>query len=283
MSAELFDSRRCELGEGAFWHPEREQAFWFDIHGRRLLSRDGDRELSWQFGEKPSAAGWIDRDRLLIATETGLARFDLGDGSLGQVVAIEADQPGNRSNDGRADPFGGFWIGTMAHDAGRGKGAIYRYYRGELRKLRANMSIPNAICFSPDGRKVYFADTAEQKVWSQALDDQGWPLAEPRIFLDLAGSDQNPDGAVTDDQGRFWNARWGSGTVTCHAPDDGRLLQRIDLPAAQVSCPAFIGAALDRMMVTSAAENLNGPQDGRTWLVVPANARGRPEPPVLIR
>lgn len=281
MTASLFDPRICELGEGAFWHPEREQAFWFDILGRRLLSRHDGQSLEWRFDEKASAMGWIDRDRVLIATETALILFDLRGGGRELLAPLEADRPDTRSNDGRADPMGGFWIGTMAHDARTGKGAIYRWYRGELRQLRARVSIPNAICFSPDGRLAYFADTALQTVWSQELDDQGWPAAEATVFLDLTGTDEHPDGAVTDTQGRFWNARWGSGAVVCHAPD-GHVLHRLHLPPAQTTCPAFIGGNLDRLMVTSAAENLNGAQDGTTWLLEPKGARGRPEPRVIL-
>ena len=109
------------------------------------------------------------------------------------------------------------------------------------------------------------------------------------MFLDLTGTDEHPDGAVTDTQGRFWNARWGSGAVVCHAPD-GHVLHRLHLPPAQASCPAFIGPALDRLLVTSAAEGLAtdplapdpGRQDGSTWLLDPEGARGRPEPRVLL-
>ena len=281
MTASLFDPRICELGEGAFWHPEREQAFWFDIHGRRLLSRHDGQALEWRLDEKASAMGWIDRDRVLIATETALILFDLRGGGRELLAPLEADRPDTRSNDGRADPMGGFWIGTMAHDARTGKGAIYRWYRGELRQLRAGVSIPNAICFSPDGRLAYFADTALQTVWSQELDDQGWPAAEATVFLDLTGTDEHPDGAVTDTQGRFWNARWGSGAVVCHAPD-GHVLHRLKLPPAQTTCPAFIGSNLDRLMVTSAAENLHGAHDGTIWLLEPKGARGRPEPRVIL-
>lgn len=121
MTATLFDPRICELGEGAFWHPERGQPFWFDIHGRRLLSRLDGQELEWRFDEKASAMGWIDRDRVLVATETALRCLDLSDGALTLVAPLEADRPDTRSNDGRADPMGGFWIGTMAHDAARAK------------------------------------------------------------------------------------------------------------------------------------------------------------------
>jgi sugar lactone lactonase YvrE len=279
MSAEVFDPRICELGEGAFWHPARAQPFWFDIPRRRLLSQRDGTALEWQFDEMVSACGWIDHDRLLIASETALLRFDLRDGKAERIVALEAERAENRSNDGRADPQGGFWIGTMSRRADPGQGAIYRYFRGELRRIRGEVSIPNAICFAPDGRLAYFADTAAQMVWAQDLDPQGWPMGEARVFLDLSGTDQFPDGAVTDSQGRFWNARWGSGTVVCHAPD-GRLLHRLTLPASQPSCPCFAGHELSQLIVTSAAEGLNGPQQGCTWILTPGTARGRPEPRV---
>lgn len=280
MTARVFDPRICELGEGAFWHPERAQPFWFDILGRRLMSQLDGAALAWAFDEMVSACGWIDRDHLLIASETALLRFDLRDGATEPLVALEPDRPGNRSNDGRADPQGGFWIGTMSRTAEAGQGAIYRWHRGELRQIRAGMSIPNAICFAPDGRLAYFADTAAQTVWTQDLDAEGWPTGDARVFLDLAGTDQFPDGAVTDAQGRFWNARWGSGSVACHAPD-GRLLRRLTLPASQPSCPCFAGRDLSRLIVTSAAEGRHGAQDGRTWELDPGEARGRPEPRVL--
>ncbi|WP_134678668.1 SMP-30/gluconolactonase/LRE family protein [Paracoccus ravus] len=280
MKYTLFDPRACILGEGAFWHPERQQAFWFDILGRRMLSRKDGRELEWRFDERVSAAGWIDHDSLIIASETALFRFDLRTAAREDLVALEADRPETRSNDGRADPQGGFWIGTMAIDASPGKGAIYRYYKGELRQLYAPISISNAICFSPDGKRAYFSDTAEQLVWEQDLDAQGWPQGEKRVFLDFRGTEEYPDGAVTDAKGNFWNARWGTGRLVCHAPD-GHVLDEVELPVKQTTCPAFIGEKLDRILVTSAAEGLDGAQDGRSWLVLPNGPRGCAEPKVI--
>ena len=94
---QVFDDRPCVLGEGPLWHPERGQLFWFDIIGRKLLSRDGDTRLEWQFDEYVSAAGWIDRDTLLIASATGLNKFSLTDGTSALVHPLEADNPVTRS------------------------------------------------------------------------------------------------------------------------------------------------------------------------------------------
>ena len=97
-----------------------------------------------------------DQNSLLIASESALEVFDILTGRTDRIVALEADNPKTRSNDGRADPWGGFWIGTMAKDHEKHAGAIYRYYRGELRKLLPNISISNAICFIWSAEKLQF-------------------------------------------------------------------------------------------------------------------------------
>ncbi len=113
---------------------------------------------------------------LLIASESSLFRFNLVTGEQWTLAALEAEKPDTRSNDGRADPQGGFWIGTMGKKAEPGMGAIWRFYRGELRKLFPGISIPNSICFTPDGRTAHFSDSAQRKVMRVALDAEGWPV-----------------------------------------------------------------------------------------------------------
>ena len=248
---QVFDDRPCALGEGPLWHPERGQLFWFDILSRRLLTRDTDGSNAWQFDELVSAAGWIDRDTLLIASETGLLRFDLRDGSHRRICDLEADNAATRSNDGRADPMGGFWIGTMGKRAEKSAGAIYRLYRGELRRIFADISIPNAICFAPSHDLAYFADSGESKVWRVALDPEGWPKGMPEVFLDLSGGDPSPDGAVIDAQGRMWLSEWNGGCIGLWDTNGG-LIERLAVPAPQVTCPAFGGPDRATLFCTSA-------------------------------
>ncbi|MBK4216729.1 SMP-30/gluconolactonase/LRE family protein [Paracoccus caeni] len=280
MKAEIYDDRPCTLGEGPLWHPERQQFFWFDIIGRKLLSRDASGPLEWGFDRIASAAGWIDRDRLLIGTETGLSVLDLTSGALTDLVEIEADNPTTRSNDGRADRQGGFWLGTMGKLAQTGAGAIWRWYRGELRKLHDGISITNAICFSPDGRTVHFADTAIGKVWRQALDADGWPVGEPELYLDLAPQGLNPDGAVIDADGGFCCAIWGEGAVLRFDPE-GRQTHRFDVGGAHSSCPAF--GASGEMLVTTATQGISDPDpyQGLTYLLR-HDLRGLAEPRVIL-
>lgn len=277
-----YDTRRCELGEGPLWHPERGQFFWFDIPNRRLLSRDDSGPQEWRFDRMASAAGWVDRDRLLVGTETGLARLDLPSGGLQQVAPIEADDPGTRSNDGRVDRQGGFWLGTMGKRAEAGRGAIWRWYRGEVRRLVTNLTIPNAICFSADGRLVHYADTRAGMVWRQPLDPEGWPQGERQPFLDFRPMGLHPDGAVIDSAGAFCVACWGAGRVIRFAPDGVRL-DDFAVGGRHSSCPAFGGADLRDLLVTTAREGIADPDaaQGLPYLVrVPV--AGLAEPRVLL-
>lgn len=266
---EVYSQAQCTLGEGPMWHPQRGQLFWFDIIGRRLLTHADGQERSWQFDRHVSAAGWIDHDHLLIASETDLFQFDLNTGQQDRIVALEADNPVTRSNDGRADPWGGFWIGTMGKAAQPGVGAIYRYWKGEMRKLVPGFTISNAICFSPDRAYAYYTDTPTRQILRQALDPEtGWPQGATEPFIDLCKEKLNPDGAVVDAEGCLWNAQWGASRVARYDPQ-GRFLSAITFPASQISCPAFGGADGQSLFATSASEGLDSATeaDGCTFAV----------------
>lgn len=281
-----YDDRPCQLGEGPLWHPEREQLFWFDIIAKRLLTRTAEGPTHWQFDEYVSAAGWVDRDTLLIASQSALFRFDLNTGTRQDVCALEADNAITRSNDGRADRQGGFWIGTMGINAEPAAGAIYRYFKGELRCVFPDITISNAICFAPDGRTAYFTDTVTGIVNQVALDSDGWPCAAPRPFLDMTGSAASPDGAVTDAAGNLWQAEWGGARVACYSPD-GQFVSAATAPTDNITCPAFGGSDLRTLFFTTARQGLNDeeltaqPLAGQT-LFTDLSAPGLPEPKVLL-
>lgn len=274
MSVATYDDRACSLGEGPLWHPLREELFWFDIDAHQLLSRGA----TWQFDEYVSAAGWVDQDTLLIASATQLFEFNLENHEQSYVCGLEADNPVTRSNDGRADPQGGFWIGTMGCNAEPKAGAIYRYYRGQLRKLFSDITISNSICFSPDATTAYYTDTPRKLIMKIALDADGWPTGKPSIAVDLRDTGENPDGSVVDATGNIWNAQWGAARVACYTPN-GDFVTSVDVPAAHATCPAFAGAT-DRMFCTSATQGLDedalakNPQHGMTFeTTVPATGQ----------
>ena len=279
----------CHLGEGPTYDPASGTLFWFDILGRRLLARrdaDGVTTVA-DLPELSSALAVIDDGRQLLVTETGLHVRDLATGRLTLHTPVEADNPVTRSNDSRVHPCGAFWIGTMGKAAERKAGSIWWFFRGELRRLYPDFTIPNSICFSPDGSIAYFTDTMKNILFRVDCDPAtALPVGEPNVFLDHRGKAGGIDGSVVDADGVLWNARWGTGTLDAYGPA-GEHLRSIAIPARQVSCPAFFGPDASRIAVTSAHEGMDAaaraadPKAGWTFAVEPG-VRGRFEPRVLI-
>ncbi len=282
MSHRVFSDTVCQLGEGPLWHPQTQTLYWFDILGNRLFARDGRGQRHWSFDRMVSAAGWVDDATLLIASERDLFAFDTETGTETHLCPLEADNPATRSNDGRADPGGGFWISTMGRMAETGAGAIYRFHQGALRRLYDGLDIPNAICFAPDGKHGYFADTPTGIINRVALDGEGWPAADPEPWIDLREEGLHPDGAECDAEGNLWNAQYGAGRVACYAPD-GRFITALGVPAAQSTCPAFGGPDLSTIFVTTAAQGAatDDPQAGHTF-AIRSDSRGQPAHRVLL-
>lgn len=248
---------QCTLGEGPLWHPLLDRLFWFDIPEGIMYScdADGSPRGSVRFGEPASACGWVDSYTLLVATATGLQELDVASGTWQPVIAVEEDDQQTRTNDGRIAPDGSFWFGTMADDMTPKKGTYYRYSRGMLETIAETISIPNATCFAPDGRTAYFADTRTQIIWRMDLDEDGSPVGERKVHIDLQSAKLNPDGAVCDEEGFLWNAQYGASRIVRYTPD-GREDRVIDLPVSQPTCPAFGGPDMKTLFITSATQNL---------------------------
>ena len=158
VGTRILSERHCHLGEGCTYDPAADAAWWFDIIERTLFQADlaSGAVTSYALPLMASVLSFIDDQRQLLATENGLYVRDIADGRLTLLAPLEADNAVTRSNDGRVHPCGALWIGTMGRRGEKGAGAIYRFHRGELLRLYANVTIPNAICFSPDGAAAYF-------------------------------------------------------------------------------------------------------------------------------
>ena len=288
-TAKLLVDSQCALGEGPFWHLNRAQLFWFDINNRTLFaaSADGEAQGQWHFDEVVAAAAIIDDTSLALATETGLKRYDLVTGETVHLVDIEQDVPTNRTNDSRVHPSGAFWIGTMVKDEGPKDGAVYHYRAGKLTKIISNVAIPNATCFSPDGRTAYWTDTPEQKILKCPTDPEtGMPIGEWELFADVAEHRGYPDGAVVDSAGYLWNARWGGSCVIRYAPD-GTIDRIVEVPVSQVTCPAFGGKDLKRLFLTTAnktmsAEQLAAEKVAGGVFYIDVDVAGQPEAKIVL-
>ena len=281
-----------ELAEGPFWHPGRDRLFFHSILDGRLIACDlaGTPAREWHLGERASASAIVDRDTLLMATESGLHLFDLeADGGAGRkalIEPVEADNRLTRSNDGRAAPDGTFWFSTMGHEGEDGAGAIYRYAPGRkppVSSIARRITIPNAIAFSPQNDWAFRTDSVTSVIMRMPLDPQtGDPAGEAEPHIDLRERGWSPDGAVVDEDGALWCAIWGAGLVARFDPD-GALMGAVAVPASQPTCPAFGGPDMRTLFVTTATQDLpadaDDPHAGAVF-AVETDVRGRPEPRV---
>ncbi len=257
--ARLIVDCQCATGEGVFWHHLRQEVFWFDIPGKMLYSAqpDGSGVTARPWDRMASAAGIVDRDTLVIAAQGGIFRYDLVTDQKTLLAELETELPGNRSNDGRVNPAGGLWIGTMEHAENemRYTGSVYQYRAGQLKKLFGDIRIPNSTCFSPDGRIAYFADTPNKIIMQRPVDPaSGEPAGFWSVFADTSNDPGFPDGAVIDAEGFLWSARWGGSRVIRYTPD-GRIDREIMVAASQAACPGFGGKDLKTLYIATARKN----------------------------
>ncbi|RKF17401.1 SMP-30/gluconolactonase/LRE family protein [Alginatibacterium sediminis] len=281
MPSEIMSHPRCTLGEGPIWHPTQQRFYWVDIPEKRLYCQSSELKF-WQFEQMPSAIAWVDEQWIVIAMESGLYRFDsLSDSTdLSLLVAFDHDSQQYRSNDGRADPWGGFWISTLSLDEIQGEGKIYRFYQGKLQLIVDGLTIPNGICFSADKQWGYYADSPSSKIYRVKLNpDDGSFLESAQVFVDRSEEQLIPDGAIIDANNQLWTTHWGSSEIVCYS-SDGQLIKTIKTDAIQPTCPAFGGNNLQDLFVTSASIGLNErctQADGQVLKLFDCG-QGKPEP-----
>lgn len=279
------DMPRCELGEGATWSAQREALLWTDIAGCRLWSWEPARQqLShWALPARlGSFALTPDRHRLLAAFEHQLAWLDLRSGEVHPLVDFDQGLP-TRANDGRCDRAGNFLFGTLDEERGpQAQGSWWRYSaQGALTRLDLPpVRIPNGLAFSPDGARMYFCDSLEQRLRCAGYEAATGKLTHPQVFAPVHAGE--PDGATVDAQGHCWSAHWGTGTVLGYAPD-GQVMARVQLPVSQPSCVAFGGPQLRTLYITTARVGLSEEQlaqqvDAGAVYAVELPWAGLPEP-----
>lgn len=255
-----------QLGECILWCERSQALFWTDIPGCSLYRLSYPQlDLShWDMPERLACFALTgDSDSLLLGLATQLAFFSLSTQSLTHIAPVETDLPTTRINDGRCDRQGRFVFGTLNEDPERAAiGHFYRLNRDlSLEQLPiAPVAIANSICFSPDGKLMYYCDSLAKAIYCCDYDDHASSSAstsrfQPRLFADLQEEPGVPDGSIIDAEGYLWNAQWGGGSVTRYTPS-GLVDQRICLPVTQTTCLAFGGAAFSTLFVTSATDEL---------------------------
>ncbi len=282
--AELVLDARAALGEGAIWHAAKRRLYWVDIDGGSVHEFDPatGHDRAMPVGAKVGAVVPRARGGLMLAVQSGLASFDRESDRLALVATPEADVPGNRFNDGKCDPSGRFWAGTMDAGCAPGRGALYRLDADmSVHRVIGNVSISNGLAWSLDRRVLYYIDSPTAVVAAFDYDDTTGAITRRREVVTVPKKLEAPDGMTIDSEGMLWVAHWGPGAVCRWNPDDGSLLERIDVPAAHVTSCAFGGEDLGDLYITTARADrteddlVRQPLCGGLFMVRPG-ARGVP-------
>ena len=253
------------LGESPMWHPREQVLYYCDIPGRRVNRYDpATGALShWPFDtEVASLAPMLDGG-LLLAARDGLWRFDTQTGTRSQLAPPPYDRNIERFNDGKCDPQGRFWVGTIYEPRDAARAALYRFHRDGLIKCADGITTSNGLAWSPDGRTLYWSDTKAHVIHAFDFDLIDGELSGQRVFcrfplkpagptpVDYGG---RPDGAAVDAAGNYWVAMFEGQQLLCLSPS-GQLLRTVRLPVRCPTMPCFGGADLKTLYITTAREN----------------------------
>ncbi len=244
----------CNLGEGPLWW---QGAVWFTDIKQKQVHRFDPGSGNGQSWRAPSEVGFLapmKSGHFIAGAKTGLYDFDPAEGSFTLIRTVEPNRPTNRLNDGAVDRCGRLWFGSMDDDETEASGMLYRFHRGSLSAMDSGYVITNGPAFSPDGGTLYHTDTLERRIYAFDLRSDG-SLANKRVFVTIEQGAGYPDGSVVDSEGCLWTGLFGGWSARRYAPD-GRLLERVAFPAANITKLAFGGSGLTTVYATTARKGL---------------------------
>jgi sugar lactone lactonase YvrE len=264
-AAELVVDSQCILGEGPIWNESANRLYWLDIHGKKVHSYDilaGNHEFQ-SFPIKLSALVFKEDGRAVAAGENGFYQVDLEHASVQPIADPEQPFVNTLFNDGKCDPKGRFFAGTIAKNRG---GALYRLDPGgKVSKLLSEVGCSNGIAWSLDLKTMYYIDTSARSLDAFDYELESGHIHNRRTIIrytdkDKENNDILPDGMTWDREGRLWIAEWGGWKVSCWNPNTGERLAVVHVPAQFVTSCVFAGENLDELYITSALHNLTPEQ-----------------------
>jgi sugar lactone lactonase YvrE len=249
-----------QLGESPVWSPEEGALYWVDIPKgliRRYVVSSQETSL-WQLPASIGSFVFRREGGMVVALKNGIHFFDPATNQLSQIHNPEPDLPENRFNEGKCDPRGRFFAGTM-NEVIRGKpsGSLYRLASDRtLDLIFPSITVPNGLAWSPEGTIMYFADTRRHVIYAFDYDlDEGTPHNR-RVFVDLSSYEGLPDGATVDSEGCLWSAVFSGGRIVRYTPK-GKTDRVIGFPVTQINSLTFGGSDMRTLFVISSKHLLN--------------------------
>lgn len=267
---------QCFLGEGPLWIARLGCFFWVDIEKGNLhryhLATEQLEIRHFPHRLAVVLEGQI--GKLILGLDRKLVRYDWETEEIEELCEVESDLILNRFNDGKVDPKGRIWIGTLSTLFTEGAGSLYRIGPDLQPKVQlTNLTISNGMAWTADQQTFYFIDTPIKKIQEFAFDPKTGAIEFRRIAVEIPEGLGFPDGMCIDREGMLWVAHYAGSGVYRWDPSTGQLLDKIELPVPHVTSCCFGGENLDLMLITTAQENLTAddlkkfPQSGDVFLV----------------
>jgi sugar lactone lactonase YvrE len=277
-------NRSSKWGEGPIYWDNH--LLYVDIEGHSLirLNPETQEEEIWEMGERIGTVVPTLNEDFICAGDSGIYRFDPSNGQKTNLADPEATKrPDNRFNDGKCDPSGRFWAGTISTVKKEGDANLYQLDQSGLLTLQVSgVTNSNGICWNASKTEMYYIDTPTQKVVTYEYDNQTGKLGGSRETVDFRdlNTEGSPDGMTIDENGMLWVALCHGGAVVQVNPESGELLQKVELPCVETTACAFGGSNLDRLFVTTGIhKTLHEKEAGKVFVIDGLGVSGVPSLP----
>lgn len=251
---------QCFLGEGPLWHAARQSFFWVDIEKGNLFEHHIATGVTrtWHFPHHLAVVLEGQNGKLILGLDKRLGRFDLDTEELEWLCEVEKDLDLHRFNDGKVDPAGRIWIGTLSTKFAEGAGSLYRIGQ-DLKPVAQlpNLTISNGMVWTEDQKTFYFIDTPTRQIREFDFDVESGKISFRRVAVEVPAELGFPDGMCIDREGMLWVGHYGGSGVYRWNPKTGELLDKIILPVPHVTSCCFGGENLDTLLITTAQENVS--------------------------
>ena len=258
IEATLIYQNYATLGEGSLWDEKEQALYWVDILKNQVYAYHPDRQANVGYDTKENVGTLVFREKggLMLALQSGFASLDLTTGAVEKITDPEAHLPHNRFNDGKCDPQGRFWAGTMSYSADPEAGNVYCLdAHFTVTKKIQQVTISNGLVWNQSQSKFFYVDTATFSVDVYDYDPQSAGISNKRSLKQFSALEGLPDGMAIDEDDHLWVALYEGGKVVRLHPQSGETVYEVWIPGAkQVTSCALGGKHWDELFITTASQ-----------------------------
>ncbi len=246
---------KAKLGEGALWNYKTSELYWIDIEEKKFFVYNPKTKQNTAYS-MPSKIGTVvphTKEEVVVALEDGIYKLNLESKALTLFSNIESQLTENRFNDGKCDPAGNFWVGSMHLEQTKQAASLYKIAKnGEAEKMLDSITISNGIVWTKDSKTMYYIDTPTSKIKAYDYNIKDGSISNERVAVEVSESIGYPDGMAIDNEDMLWVGLWNGNGVGRFNPKTGKLISKVEVPAHNVTSCAFGGENFETLYITTA-------------------------------